>query len=137
MKDDGILLSEKHGLNPTIPLCFWCGKEKNEVALLGKLKDDKEAPKNCLLDYEPCNECKKQFDLGIAIIEVVDYTVVDNMPLITIQDGIKLYPTGRYIVVVTDAIDKLIADKALSEKVKKAGKLCLDTETFTKLTKIH
>ena len=28
-------LHPNHGLNPTIPLCFLCGKEKNEVVLLG------------------------------------------------------------------------------------------------------
>ena len=26
-----IPLSPKHGLNPTIPVCAWCGKEKNEI----------------------------------------------------------------------------------------------------------
>ena len=35
---DSILLSPKHGVNPTIPVCFWCGREKNEVALMGYLK---------------------------------------------------------------------------------------------------
>lgn len=31
----GIKLSPKYGVNPTIPVCFWCGKEKNEIALMG------------------------------------------------------------------------------------------------------
>ena len=33
MSNAGIKLSPKHGLNPTIPVCFWCGEERNEVAL--------------------------------------------------------------------------------------------------------
>ena len=41
-------LHPNHGLNPTIPLCFLCGKEKNEVVLLGS-SYKKEAPKNMLL----------------------------------------------------------------------------------------
>lgn len=24
-----ITLSPKYGVNPTIPVCFWCGEEKN------------------------------------------------------------------------------------------------------------
>ena len=32
-----IRLSPAHGVNPTIPICFWCGNEKNEIALMGKL----------------------------------------------------------------------------------------------------
>ena len=49
MSNAGIKLSPKHGLNPTIPVCFWCGEERNEVALLGHIGDgrkheDFEAP---------------------------------------------------------------------------------------------
>lgn len=32
-----IKLSSKHGVNPTIPVCFFCGEEKNEIALLGRI----------------------------------------------------------------------------------------------------
>ena len=39
MSNAGIKLSPKHGLNPTIPVCFWCGEERNEVALLGHIGD--------------------------------------------------------------------------------------------------
>ena len=50
-----IRISEKHGVNPTIPICFYCGEDKNEVALLGKLHGDKEAPMRMWIngDYEP------------------------------------------------------------------------------------
>ena len=40
MSNAGIKLSPKHGLNPTIPVCFWCGEERNEVALLGHIGDE-------------------------------------------------------------------------------------------------
>lgn len=41
-----IKLSPKHGVNPTIPVCFFCGKPKNEIALMGRMggKEDIEAP---------------------------------------------------------------------------------------------
>lgn len=41
-----IKISPKHGVNPTIPVCFFCGKPKNEIALMGRMggKEDIEAP---------------------------------------------------------------------------------------------
>lgn len=61
MSDD-ITLSPKHGVNPCIPLCAFCGEEKNQIALLGKLRDDKEAPKYAVIDAEPCDNCKDKID---------------------------------------------------------------------------
>ena len=55
-----IKISPKYGVNPTIPVCFFCGEPKNEIALMGKMKGDIEAPKNMVLDYEPCEHCKEQ-----------------------------------------------------------------------------
>ena len=58
---DSIKLSPKYGVNPTIPCCFFCGKEKNEIALLGKVgkrDEDIEAPMHMVIDYEPCDECR-------------------------------------------------------------------------------
>jgi hypothetical protein len=66
----GISVSEKHGVNPSIPICFYCGEGKNEVALLGKLKGDVEAPHYCLLDMEPCDLCKERRESGIHLIIV-------------------------------------------------------------------
>lgn len=38
----GIKISPKYGLNPTIPVCFWCGKQKNEIALMGRMSKKHE-----------------------------------------------------------------------------------------------
>ena len=34
---NAIKVSPKYGLNPTIPVCFWCGKERGEIALMGRM----------------------------------------------------------------------------------------------------
>lgn len=41
---NSIRLSPKHGLNPSISVCFFCGEDKNEIILPGKLEGDAEAP---------------------------------------------------------------------------------------------
>jgi hypothetical protein len=63
MKND-IKLHKEHGLNPTIPICVFCGEDKNEIALLGA--DYKgEAPMHMAIDNEPCEECQEKLDGGI------------------------------------------------------------------------
>lgn len=102
---NSIKISEKYGLNPTIPCCFFCGEQKNEVALLGRLDDpdkgeDIEAPRNAVLDYEPCENCKKKFSLGVLVIEVTFDHPKDMRPAISKDPtGAKVYPTGNYVVV--------------------------------------
>lgn len=96
-----ITLSEKHGLNPTIPVCFWCGEPKNEVALLGKLKNDEKASQYSILDYEPCDKCKESFSQGLLLIEVT--AMPNDWGKFPIQKD--AYPTGRYIVAKKELVD--------------------------------
>lgn len=60
---DGLKLSKKYGVNPTIPVCYWCGKEKNQINLMGKVldkdKNEIEMPRKCVMDIEPCDDCMK------------------------------------------------------------------------------
>ena len=76
MKEDSIELSPQYGLNPSLIKCFICGKDTG-VAILGKLKDDAEAPKELYNDL--CDECKKIIDDGGSfILEVKNGTSHDN-----------------------------------------------------------
>lgn len=97
-----IKLSPKHGLNPVIATCFFCGESKNEIALLGKInKEDDEAPMYGAIDYEPCDKCKEKWDRGVAVVEVTKTPNVPNQP--QIQQG--LYPTSRVVVIRPEALD--------------------------------
>ena len=60
MKGD-IKLHKEHGLNPTVPICIYCGKDKNEVALLGAAYKE-EAPMHMILNNEPCDSCKEKIE---------------------------------------------------------------------------
>lgn len=100
---NGIKLSPKHGVNPCIPVCFFCGEDKNEVALLGKIGgrgEDLEAPRRAILDYVPCEECQKKFAQGVLLIEVTTYPNTTGQP--AIAEG--AYPTGRHAVVKPEAL---------------------------------
>lgn len=96
---DSIKLSPKHGVNPTIPVCFWCGKPKNELALLGKIdKEDSEAPQKLIVNYEPCDACKELFSKGIHVIGCSDKPIVETMFPIMQDEKHCLYPTGSMFV---------------------------------------
>lgn len=102
---NSIKLSPKHGLNPCIPVCFFCGQDKNEIALLGHIGDrrkgeDIEAPMKAVLDYVPCEECQKKFSQGVLLIEVTNSPEYIGMPIAE-----NAYPTGRYVVVKPEALN--------------------------------
>lgn len=68
----GITVSKKHGVNPTMLICPICHHETGGLALLGKLKDDAEAPRYSL-DREPRDDCRSVIEAGgVMLIEVKD-----------------------------------------------------------------
>ena len=130
---DSIKVSPKHGLNPTIPQCFWCGKDKNEIALFGKMdRQDSPAPRHVILDYEPCDKCKELFDKGIQVIGVIEEPIIKNMfPICERPDGTKLYPTGTMFVSSEDWIHRLLSEpeeQELLDSVLKQRKMLMPNE---------
>ena len=110
----GIKVSPKHGLNPCMPICFFCGQDRNEIVLFGKIgREDKEAPMRAVVDFEPCDECKKKFAEGVLLIEVTESPQYIGMPIAP-----NAYPTGRYVVVKPEALngDFKAGSKALVHK---------------------
>jgi len=67
----GVRLHKEHGLNPTIPVCFLCGKDKNELVLLGAAYKEK-APMHMCMDKEPCDDCKEKMKEYVVLVEVKD-----------------------------------------------------------------
>lgn len=113
-----IKISPKHGLNPLIPKCFFCGEEKNEIAILGKIdRKDSEAPRSAIIDYVPCEACQKKFESGILLIEVSEEPVAKNQ--MEIVKG--AYPTGKWVLALESFIRQLIVDEDLAESVIKSG----------------
>ena len=108
MSTTGLKLSPKDGLNPTISVCFWCGEEKGEIALLGRIGDarkgeDIEASMRTIIDYEPCPACLAKMDSGFTVVEAT--TSPNNTTSVPIQEGI--YPTGRFVVIKPEAAKRI------------------------------
>lgn len=104
----GLKLSPKYGLNPTVPVCFWCGEEKGEIALLGHVGDarkgeDIEANLRTIIDYEPCPACMAKMDSGFTLVEAT--TSPNDTTGVPIREGI--YPTGRFVVIDPEIAHRL------------------------------
>lgn len=129
MASNNITLSPKYGVNPTIPVCFWCGESKNEIALLGHIGDgrkheDFEAPRYLVINYEPCDKCRAQMAQGFTVMEAT--TKPNRVSLVEIQKGV--YPTGRYVVLKNEAAERIFGDL-----IKGNRKAFLPVEAFSEM----
>lgn len=129
MASNNITLSPKYGVNPTIPVCFWCGESKNEIALLGHIGDgrkheDFEAPRYSVINYEPCDKCRAQMSQGFTVMEAT--TKPNRVSSVEIQKGV--YPTGRYVVLKNEAAERIFGDL-----IKGNRKAFLPVEAFSEM----
>lgn len=93
----GVILSKKHGLNPSMVICPICGK-KESVAILDYIKGDKEAPR--YIHGDICDECKAR--------------VADNKCfVISVGEDQRL---KRYTIVSKDIFTQKVEDCAVLMK---------------------
>ena len=104
---NSIRLSEKYGVNPTIPICYLCGEEKNEIVLFGRRPNDVEAPKHACIDKAPCDKCKGYMEQGIILISVKSQVYNDVEP----------YRTGGWVVIKEEAAKRMFGDHVGKSRV--------------------
>lgn len=102
-----IRLSQKHGVNPSLEQCFFCGKDKGLI-LFGRLPEDKEAPRKVCMNHEPCDECAGHMKKGIILVSVAD-SAADDDP--------NPYRTGCMAVVTENAIRRMVNPPELVEEI--------------------
>ena len=91
---ESIILSPKHGINPSVTHCECCGKEIG-IAMFGKLKGDVEAPRDVAMGL--CDDCQKVIDQkGLMVIEVRDG-----------ESGKNPYRTGRIVGISKEAKERM------------------------------
>lgn len=125
-----ITLSPKHGVNPTIPICAWCGESKNEIALMGRIggRDDLEAPRNVVLDYVPCEHCAEQWSQGVAILEATTQRPEPYRPPMKQEKGVDIYPTMRMVVIRPES-----ASQIFGHEMSAGQKVLLEDEAFEQI----
>ena len=105
-----VRISEKHGLNPSISKCFYCGEDKG-IILFGKTKGDQKAPHYGVFDREPCSSCQKFMEEGIILISVRDGERGKTEP----------HRSGKFVVIKREAFLPQIFPVELRESIKNKG----------------
>lgn len=122
-----IRLSKEYGVNPSVDVCFWCGKDKG-VVLFGSgyrgPKGEKAAPCSVMLDYEPCYACAAGWKLGVVL-----YEANEDGDTKKFYGG---YPTGRYWVIKEEAIQRMFEQEFADAACKHRAAL-ITPETATLL----
>jgi hypothetical protein len=101
----GVQLSQKHGVNPTMGICFFCGKPDGTIGLLGKLPGDVEAPRYALLGMDPCPACVKLMETCILLVKVTE------------DDEGRPVPAGHLVGVREDALRRVVSTPALLDQI--------------------
>ncbi len=109
MSSKGIHLSPKHGVNPMLVQCFFCGGDAG-IALVGRLPNDAEAPRKGVIDDQPCQSCEDLMKQGIMLISVDEGKTTDMR---------NPYRTGNMCVLRDEALERLINSRELFEQIVK------------------
>lgn len=100
----GIRVSEKHGVNPSITICPICDKETG-IALLGKLKGDKEAPMRMLSD--PCDDCVSKLGNDKIYILAINDQGYGKKAIIIERSALNIPVKGYMILMKENEFDKV------------------------------
>lgn len=102
-----IPLHPEYGVNPSIAVCFWCGKDKNELLLLGanskRITGRDQAPMHAVYDLEPCDTCKAWMAKGVTMIQAEEHKVGERWQKISEN----AYASGVWAVVTEEAVVRL------------------------------
>jgi hypothetical protein len=102
-RDPKIRLSERHGVNPSIGVCFYCNKPDGTVVLPGRLPGDEEAPRQAVWTMTPCDDCAKLQEEGVILI---------SARLGAGDDPRNPYRTGGWCVVREEAVRRMFDEQS-------------------------
>jgi len=116
-----IRVSEKHGVNPSLGVCFYCGEDDGTVVLPGRLKNDAQAPHKAVWTRDPCSKCQGYMNQGVILIEVDEKKTVDHS---------DPYRVGGFAVVRDEAIEKIFDPPELVKDILRKRIAFITTETW-------
>ncbi len=121
---NNIYLDDKHGVNPSIAQCFYCGQD-DKLILVGKktkgfngVSDDNQMPQKCgIIDMEPCPECREFMNQGIILISISDDS--ENEMMLANEENRPPNPfrTGKFAVVKDHFIEHTINPPELAKDI--------------------
>jgi hypothetical protein len=137
-----IRVSQEHGVNPSLGLCFYCRKAK-EVVLLGAMSPQRreklfgpghesysdtpysaEAPREAVYNMEPCDECTNWMKQGVILISYD--------PAKTEEGARDPWRTGGWVVLRDEAISRVL-DGNIRDQILEKRFSFVEDEVWNKL----
>jgi hypothetical protein len=116
-----IKLSPQHGINPAIPVCFFCNMPKAEIILAGKLPGDVEAPRNAVWDKQPCRRCQSIMEQAIILISIDEKLT---------KDSSNPYRTGGWLAIKEEAVKRMGIQPQVVNSILRARVAFIPDETW-------
>jgi recombinational DNA repair protein (RecF pathway) len=103
-----LIFHPQHGVNPSLPVCAFCGQPTGEILLLGYNRG-KEAKHLAIYNpHQPCKACAEKMSYGITFIEAIPHPDHDWVP-------------GAWIVIKEESnLVQSIEPKELKDHILKA-----------------
>lgn len=116
-----VTLHPKHGLNPTLTVCAFCGEDTGEIVLLGAAYKGEAPHRMCIDTMTPCKACKANMAMGIAFIEV--------------ETQNKGWAPRRWTVITREAAERIlvIAPTALRNAIMEKGMALMEPKEYEKV----
>lgn len=127
-----INFDEKHGLNPSLDICFYCGEDKG-VVLFGKLNsdikghfesqgqsEDGKAPRKVVMTKTPCKKCIEHMKQGVLFISIDESKTVDEE---------NPYRTGYMTLLKEEAVVRIFCED-MSKKMLERRAVFLPDEMW-------
>lgn len=126
----GIRVDPKHGTDPALRCCFWCGEPK-DVLLFGKMRSETKkafklrelcprAPHKVIVDHEPCAACVEIMSRGICFME-------------TDGEGKDSRLTGHYWVLAESVVKEFVTPPELLAAMLEKRKTYVGRETAKRI----
>jgi hypothetical protein len=127
-KGRSLRLHPKYGVNPTMPVCFWCGEATGEIAMLGAGYKG-EAPMSLVINYDPCEKCRANMALGFLVVQCG--SIANNPPLD--KNNPNSRPTGRWCVIKREVAHRLFGDSPQWPSIELHQRVLLDLGAWNKM----
>lgn len=103
-------LSPKHGVNPSIAVCFYCGEDTGEIILAGLMRGgDRAAPRSAVWNKVPCPKCTASMTQGVMLIEADEAKTTDEQ---------NPHRTGHMAVITEEAVRRMFNAEAAANLLK-------------------
>jgi len=92
-----VRVSKKHGLNPSMEVCFWCGEHTGSVIMFGRVKGDEEAPREAVISTIHVRHVKNIGVKELLLLSVRERQSITNLQYKSIRRTSTQQDDGLYL----------------------------------------